>query len=68
MSGSVCSAELIKYGHEVIVIDDLSTGHREYVPVRYSSSMRWASTMLMAFAHWFGNGQWTRSFTLLRRL
>jgi len=30
--GSVCSAELIKQGHEVIVIDDLSAGHRESVP------------------------------------
>ena len=30
--GSVCSAELIKQGHEVIVIDDLSAGHRHSVP------------------------------------
>jgi len=30
--GSVCSAELIKQGHDVIVIDDLSAGHRECVP------------------------------------
>jgi UDP-glucose 4-epimerase len=30
--GSVCSAELIKQGHEVVVIDDLSAGHRESVP------------------------------------
>jgi UDP-glucose-4-epimerase GalE len=30
--GSVCSAELLKQGHEVIIIDDLSAGHRESVP------------------------------------
>jgi UDP-glucose 4-epimerase len=30
--GSVCSAELMKQGHEVLVIDDLSAGHRESVP------------------------------------
>ena len=30
--GSVCSAELIKQGNEVIIIDDLSAGHRECVP------------------------------------
>lgn len=30
--GSVCSAELIKRGHAVTIIDDLSTGHRESVP------------------------------------
>lgn len=30
--GSVCSAELIKEGHEVVVIDDLSAGHLENVP------------------------------------
>ncbi len=30
--GSVCSAELLAQGHEVIVIDDLSTGHIEAVP------------------------------------
>jgi UDP-glucose 4-epimerase len=30
--GSVCSAELIKLGHEVVIIDDLSAGHREAVP------------------------------------
>lgn len=32
--GSVCSDELIKQGHEVIVIDDLSAGSRENVPSR----------------------------------
>src|ERR1035438_5554901 len=30
--GSVCSAELIQQGHEVVIIDDLSAGHRESVP------------------------------------
>ena len=30
--GSVCSAVLIEAGHEVIVIDDFSTGNREAVP------------------------------------
>ena len=30
--GSVCSAELIKLGHEVVILDDLSAGHREAVP------------------------------------
>jgi|SRR5208283_4013073 len=30
--GSVCCAELIKNGHSVIVVDDLSTGFREAVP------------------------------------
>ncbi len=30
--GSVCSAELIKQGHEVTVIDDLSSGQSESVP------------------------------------
>jgi UDP-glucose 4-epimerase len=30
--GSVCCAELLKVGHSVVVIDDLSTGFREAVP------------------------------------
>ena len=30
--GSVCGAQLIKLGHEVIVLDDLSAGHRDAVP------------------------------------
>jgi len=30
--GSICSAELIKRGHSVTIVDDLSTGHREAVP------------------------------------
>ncbi|MFL6436232.1 MAG: UDP-glucose 4-epimerase GalE [Terriglobales bacterium] len=30
--GSVCSAELLKGGHSVVVLDDLSTGHLESVP------------------------------------
>ncbi len=30
--GSVCAHELISQGHEVVIIDDLSTGHREAVP------------------------------------
>lgn len=30
--GSVCAAELLKQGHHVTIIDDLSTGHRESVP------------------------------------
>ena len=30
--GSVCSHELLKRGHAVTIIDDLSTGHREAVP------------------------------------
>ena len=32
--GSICSAELIKRGHHVTVIDNLSTGHPEAVPER----------------------------------
>jgi UDP-glucose 4-epimerase len=31
--GSVCSAELLRLGHSVTVVDDLSTGFREAVPV-----------------------------------
>lgn len=30
--GSVCSAELLRLGHEVTVVDDLSTGFRDAVP------------------------------------
>ena len=30
--GSVCAARLIEAGHEVTVVDDLSTGHRDAVP------------------------------------
>jgi UDP-glucose 4-epimerase len=30
--GSVCSRQLLERGHEVVVIDDLSTGHAEGVP------------------------------------
>jgi UDP-glucose 4-epimerase len=30
--GSVCAEELIRQGHEVVVVDDLSTGHHEAVP------------------------------------
>ncbi|MGQ0479499.1 MAG: UDP-glucose 4-epimerase GalE [Pseudonocardia sp.] len=30
--GSVCAAHLVDLGHEVVVIDDLSTGHRDAVP------------------------------------
>lgn len=30
--GSVCSAELLKLGHEVTVVDDLSTGFKDAVP------------------------------------
>ncbi|MDQ4078747.1 MAG: UDP-glucose 4-epimerase GalE [Chloroflexota bacterium] len=30
--GSVTAAELIRAGHEVVVLDNLSTGHREAVP------------------------------------
>ena len=30
--GSVCSAELLKQGHSVTIIDDLSTGFRDAVP------------------------------------
>ena len=32
--GSVCSQQLLQSGHEVVVIDDLSTGHPEAVPVK----------------------------------
>jgi|SRR5689334_8434529 len=32
--GSVCSAELLQRGHEVVVVDDLSTGHRDAVPTQ----------------------------------
>jgi len=32
--GSVCSRLLLQSGHEVVVIDDLSTGHAEAVPDR----------------------------------
>lgn len=30
--GSVCAATLVEAGHEVVVLDDLSTGHRDAVP------------------------------------
>ena len=30
--GSVCDAHLVEAGHEVVVLDDLSTGHRDAVP------------------------------------
>jgi len=30
--GSVCSEELLRLGHEVTIVDDLSTGHRHAVP------------------------------------
>jgi UDP-glucose 4-epimerase len=30
--GSVCAAHLVETGHEVVVLDDLSTGHRGAVP------------------------------------
>jgi UDP-glucose 4-epimerase len=30
--GSVVTAQLLDAGHEVIVLDDLSTGHRDAVP------------------------------------
>jgi UDP-glucose 4-epimerase len=30
--GSVCAAHLVESGYEVIVLDDLSTGHRDAVP------------------------------------
>jgi len=32
--GSVCSRQLLDSGHEVVIIDDLSTGHPEAVPSR----------------------------------
>ena len=31
--GSVCAARLTEAGHDVVVLDDLSTGHRDAVPV-----------------------------------
>ncbi len=30
--GSVCTARLVEAGHDVVVMDDLSTGHRDAVP------------------------------------
>ena len=30
--GSVCAQRLVESGHEVVVVDDLSTGHRDAVP------------------------------------
>ncbi len=30
--GSVCCAELLRAGHSVVVVDDLSTGFRQAVP------------------------------------
>jgi UDP-glucose 4-epimerase len=30
--GSVCAARLLEVGHEVVVVDDLSTGHADAVP------------------------------------
>ena len=30
--GSVCARQLLQHGHEVVVLDDLSTGHAEAVP------------------------------------
>ena len=32
--GSVCAAHLVDAGHEVVVLDDLSTGHRDAVPAQ----------------------------------
>src|SRR6185437_11574770 len=32
--GSVCCRQLLQQGHEVIVLDDLSTGYAEAVPSR----------------------------------
>ncbi|MGH3670246.1 MAG: UDP-glucose 4-epimerase GalE [Pseudonocardiaceae bacterium] len=31
--GSVCAARLAEAGHDIVVLDDLSTGHRDAVPV-----------------------------------
>ncbi len=36
--GSVVAAQLIENGHEVVILDDLSTGHAEGVPRRAASS------------------------------
>ncbi len=30
--GSVVAAQLLAEGHEVVVVDDLSTGHKDAVP------------------------------------
>lgn len=30
--GSVCAARLVEFGHEVVVLDDLTTGHADAVP------------------------------------
>jgi UDP-glucose 4-epimerase len=30
--GSTCCAEILKNGHSVVVVDDLSTGHKEAIP------------------------------------
>jgi len=30
--GSICSAQLLKYGHSVVIVDNLSTGHSDAVP------------------------------------
>ncbi len=30
--GSVCAAHLVEAGHDVVVLDDLSTGHRDAIP------------------------------------
>ena len=30
--GSVCAAHLVDAGHDVVVLDDLSTGHKDAVP------------------------------------
>src|SRR5438270_12543592 len=30
--GSVCAARLVEAGHDVVVVDDLSTGHADAVP------------------------------------
>ncbi|MGH3946681.1 MAG: NAD-dependent epimerase/dehydratase family protein, partial [Pseudonocardiaceae bacterium] len=30
--GSVCAARLVEAGHDVVVLDDLSTGHVDAVP------------------------------------
>ena len=38
--GSVCAAHLVDAGHEVAVLDDLSTGHRDAVRRRPGSSRR----------------------------
>ena len=45
--GSVVASALIEAGHDVTVLDDLSTGHADAVPAKAT-----AATMAITRTHW----------------